>query len=55
MLVDILPGAFMFLIFNDVTYKTETHHTLPSKTWTSTAENCHFRCVELLSYGITMK
>jgi hypothetical protein len=55
MLLHILPGAFMFLIFNDVTYKTETHRTLLSKTWLSTAENCHFRCVQLLSCGITMK
>jgi len=49
MLLDILPAAFMFLIFNGVAYKTEIHHNLRSTAWLSTAENCHFRCVPLLS------
>jgi len=49
MLLDILPGAFMFLIVNGVAYKTETHHTLRSTAWLNTAENCHFRCVPLRS------
>jgi len=49
MLLDILPGAFMFLIFNGVAYKTETRHTLRSTAWLNTAENCNFRCVPFLS------
>jgi hypothetical protein len=55
MLPDILPGAVMFLIFDNVAYKTETRRTLLSKIRLSTAEICHFRCVPLLPCGVRMK